>query len=179
MPACAAIWVALLAKNLARPPDYLPPSNLGFSEADFVASKLGRDDLVVALSEPDLLFQYELAGRVRLAWSQDPAPLRERAVTALRADRAVWLASDSLFRDERVPPAEMEARLRAFVAASRRGRLSKPERSATRSAITRCAWPPGARSASRVSSEWAARPSGRAPRAPLGPRSRPRRRRRR
>lgn len=114
LPVCAAAWLLLLGKNALRPPDYLPAKNLGFDEADFVASKLKPDDLIVALSEPDLLFQYKLAGRVGLTWSEDPALLRERAVAALRADRAVWLAGDSLFRDGRVPPAEMEGRLRSF-----------------------------------------------------------------
>ena len=56
--------VLLFCFTLYRPPDYAPASNPTMREADYLADRLGAGDLLVALSEPDWLLSYALAGRV-------------------------------------------------------------------------------------------------------------------
>lgn len=56
--------VLLFCFTLYRPPYYAPASNPTMREADFLADRLGAGDLLVALSEPDWLLSYALAGRV-------------------------------------------------------------------------------------------------------------------
>lgn len=110
--ALLGLWAAVVLRNFAFPADYLPPANPGFSEARFVRTALGKADLLVSFSSPDWLFNYALEGAVPLAVSGPGTAARARET--LCAGGTVWLASDSLFRDGTVGPADEKRLLASF-----------------------------------------------------------------
>ncbi len=137
---CAAAAAALAAWHAVSPPFYAVGDILGFAEARFLRARLGREDVLVALSEPDWVFSYAYGGRsrvIKLATPDDAAssfgaePVRTGEELARLLDPAVCggktalFAADVLFRSTRRPPDELDDQAReVFTALSKRYVLS-------------------------------------------------------
>lgn len=112
LAAIALLWLALVAKNYAYPADYLPENNAGFTEAEFLQSQIGRQDLLVSISQPDWLFSYAVLGKLPVAqvlWPEDAntsfghilvtagTPLNELMRSRLCSGGKVFVGTGDLF----------------------------------------------------------------------------------
>jgi hypothetical protein len=131
---CAAAAGCLAAWHAADPPFYAV-ANLGFAEARFVGGRLGREDLLVSLSDPDWVFSYAFGGRARVLKIARPgdedarfgaetvAPgeaLERRLDEELCSGRKAVFAADALFRSSRRSAETLDAEAKEVFA-----RLSK------------------------------------------------------
>lgn len=119
---CAAAAAGLGLWHALVPPFYAV-DNLGFAEARFLRERLAREDVLVALSDPDWVFSYAFGGRARViklvgigdaeaqfgAETSAPGqPLERRLDAALCAGKKAVFAADALFRSTRRAPAALE-----------------------------------------------------------------------
>ena len=128
--ACLALWHAF------DPPDYAPKGTPGFAESRFLADRIGRDDALVALSDPDWVFSYAWNGRSRVLKIARPRDERahfgEELIHTLpelegKLDQIVCsghkalFAADSLFRSTLLDAETLDAEAeRIFRALQRR-----------------------------------------------------------
>ncbi len=128
---CAAAAAGLGLWHKFVPPAYTVDDNLGFAEARFLRERLGREDLLVALSDPDWVFSYAFGGRARVIKlvgigdgearfgaeaSASGAALERRLDPALCAGRKAVFAADALFRSTRREPKALDAEARTIFA---------------------------------------------------------------
>ncbi len=121
---CAAAAVALAGWHWRVPPRYAVDGNLGFVEARFLGERLGREDLLVSLSDPDWVFAYAYGRRSRVlkivrdadsetrfgAEASAPgAALESKIDEALCAGHQAVFAADALFRSSRRAPEALDA----------------------------------------------------------------------
>lgn len=125
-----AAAVLAFAYNLFVPPAYAPDGNPALAEADYLSSRLGAGDRLVALSDPDWLLAYGLKGRVPVLKLSRPVDADAYFDHLVAAEGSVELfidatvcaggtavfAADALFRSTRVDPAALDADARRLVA---------------------------------------------------------------
>ena len=126
---CAAAAAGLGIWHAIIPPQYAVDSNLGFAEARFLSGKIGREDMLIALSEPDWVFAYAFGGRSRvlkIAHSGDAdvrfgaesvvagQELEKKIDDALCASHKAVFAADALFRTTRRSAEAVEAEARTL-----------------------------------------------------------------
>lgn len=133
---CVGAAAILTAWHALAPPFYAVPDNIAFSEASYLRERLGREDVLVALSDPDWLFAYAFGARARVIkiardgdgesrFGSEPvapgAELEGLLDAPLCAGRKAVFAADALFRTTRRPPEALEAEAReVFARLSRR-----------------------------------------------------------
>lgn len=120
----AALAAALAAWHFVAPPAYAVEDNLGIAEARFLGGKLGREDVLAALSEPDWVFAYFYGARSRVIklsrpgdaevrfgaeLAATPAELEQKLDEALCAGHKAVFAADALFRTSKRSPEALDA----------------------------------------------------------------------
>jgi len=138
---CAAAAASLGLWHALVPPFYAVSDNLGFAEARFLRERLGREDLIVALSEPDWVFSYAFGERARVvalglaeaapppfgAETSAPGELLERRLDGvLCAGRQAVFAADALFRSTLRKPEALDAQAKEIFASLSRRYIVEP-----------------------------------------------------